>query len=194
MLGIGTPRQESCSVQLHIRNDMYSTGLQACGALQFFVFLNPSHSRTMRSREPGQLNVGVLHMLKRQFPIIVKPYSSMQCMLSLGIYPSFNVQCPMSFPRLAVGSCPDAPLLYRWKGFEEATSYALRGQLLHGMHSVILQAATNKLPVVTEELDENGELSLAAKQQWRPACQPCGRFFPKKINSPEFGTWSFCKK
>ena len=38
-----------------------------------------------------------------------------------------------------LASIPQVPLLYRWKGFDEAAHYALRGCLCHGLWQVLLQ-------------------------------------------------------
>jgi hypothetical protein len=67
----------------------------------------------------------------------------------------------------AIAGLPDVPLLYRWKHFEAANSYALRGVGIHGLYLKALTVAKSKTTVVDEVPDETGELSIVAKQQRR---------------------------
>jgi hypothetical protein len=68
---------------------------------------------------------------------------------------------------LLLGRPPPAPLLYRWKHFDAATSFSLRGVCVHGIYVRVISSALSKEVVADESLDENGEMSPAAKQQWR---------------------------
>jgi hypothetical protein len=65
---------------------------------------------------------------------------------------------------------PDTPLLYRWKHWEQAVSYTLRGVRLHNLPRRVLGVTMSRLPVEVpapsaDELDEN--LSFAQRQQIR---------------------------
>ena len=60
---------------------------------------------------------------------------------------------------IALGSFPDIPLLYRWKAFEPAANYALRGCLLHQIWPHVLGAA------VRDVADDSADAAPAVSQQ-----------------------------
>ena len=69
---------------------------------------------------------------------------------------------------------PDAPLLYRWKHFTEANSYALVGKALHNLLPTVVIQVQSRLPprddkdAANDDADEKDEnLSFASKQQIR---------------------------
>lgn len=77
---------------------------------------------------------------------------------------------------LAWGVFPDVPLMYRWKGFEEACCYTMRGIAMHRCLPKLYKQVYDKknaksyeevLSWEQQEFDGAEELSPAAKQQLR---------------------------
>ncbi len=76
---------------------------------------------------------------------------------------------------LAVGVFPDVPLLYRWKAFEPACCFALRGMLIHRMflrlYRTMMNNRKNKIQADEYALwdEDDADLQPSEKQQVRMA-------------------------
>ncbi len=74
---------------------------------------------------------------------------------------------------IALGSFPDIPLLYRWKAFEPAANYALRGCLLHQIWPHLLGAAVRDVDEKEKKhaqeslADDSADATPAVRQQVR---------------------------
>ena len=80
-------------------------------------------------------------------------------------------KCENSF-RVLCGIFPDIPLLYRWKHWEAAGSYALRGIGVNGVLVDLLQIAYSKslpdMEAIAATWDEDdADLQLSVKQDLR---------------------------
>ena len=78
----------------------------------------------------------------------------------------------MAHMKLLIGCFPPVPLLYRWKHFETATSYCLRGLIVNGVLTEILLKLFNKtseqMQEIAVEIDEDDpDASFANRQQVR---------------------------
>ena len=78
----------------------------------------------------------------------------------------------MAHLKLLIGCFPAVPLLYRWKHFEEAASYCLRGLIVNRVLVEILlslsEKSTAEMEAFAVEIDEDDpNASFASRQQVR---------------------------